>query len=331
MALRSACVDGEVGARDPRQHIGEGGEEAGAFGGQGVERRGDLLDRGVAGRRGALGRGEAEEAEQAGHASSGPVQCVGSDAPKRRAAWPIPGPGSRRSDRPSGSMCGPRSSGRFGVTLPGMQGAGSGAPSNGADKRDTGDDAAWVERLRAGEDTAFAELVESNTGQMLAVARRLLRNEDDARDAVQDAFLSAFKALDGFAGEARLSTWLHRITVNAALMKLRTRRRRPEGRIDELLPGFLEDGRFAKATLPWSDQADKLLEKKESRGLVSAAIDRLPEKYRTVLILRDIEGFDTEQTADALGLTVPGVKTRLHRARQGLRGLLDRHFARGTG
>jgi RNA polymerase sigma-70 factor (ECF subfamily) len=212
-----------------------------------------------------------------------------------------------------------------------MDGVDSNISSTVADKASTGDDAAWLSRLRGGEDSAFAELVQSNTGQMLSVARRLLRNEDDARDAVQDAFLSAFKALDGFAGESRLSTWLHRITVNAALMKLRTRRRRPEERIDELLPGFLEDGRFAKVTRSWDDPADELLEKKESRVLVTAAIDRLPEKYRTVLILRDIEGFDTEQTAEALGLTVPGVKTRLHRARQGLRGLLDRHFSRGTG
>ena len=204
-------------------------------------------------------------------------------------------------------------------------------PPGGATKESTGDDAAWLARLRGGEDEAFADLVQSNTGQMLAVARRFLRNEDDARDVVQDAFLSAFKALDGFAGEARLSTWLHRITVNAALMKLRTRRRRPEERIDELLPGFLDDGEFAQSNTPWDDRADALLEKKENRGLVTAAIDRLPEKYRTVLILRDIEDFDTEQTAEALGLTVPGVKTRLHRARQALRGLLDRHFARGTG
>lgn len=189
-------------------------------------------------------------------------------------------------------------------------------------------DKALLERLRAGEDAAFRELVQANTGPMLAVARRFLRNEDDARDAVQDAFLSAFRALDRFAGDALLSTWLHRITINACLMKLRTRRRRPEGSIDDLLPGFLEDGRLAGADEPWDEQADEILETKQNRALVTEAIDRLPDIYRTVLILRDIEGFDTEQTAQALELTVPAVKTRLHRARQALKGLLDRHFSR---
>ena len=190
-------------------------------------------------------------------------------------------------------------------------------------------DAALLARLRKGEDTAFRELVEANTGPMLAVARRFLRNEDDARDAVQDAFLSAFRALDRFAGDALLSTWLHRITINACLMKLRTRRRRPEGSIDDLLPGFLEDGRLAGPNESWEERADARIESKQSRALVNEAIGKLPDIYRTVLILRDIEGFDTEQTAQALDLTVPAVKTRLHRARQALKGLLDRHFARG--
>lgn len=184
-------------------------------------------------------------------------------------------------------------------------------------------------RLRSGDDAAFHELVEQNTGQMLAVARRFMRDEDDARDAVQDAFLSAFRALDAFAGDARLSTWLHRITINACLMKLRTRRRRPEEKIEDLLPGFHDDGRLANPTDPWPDGADRLLEKEENRDLVRAAIDRLPDKYRTVLILRDIEDYDTAETAEALGLTAAGVKTRLHRARLALRGLLDTHFARG--
>jgi len=184
-------------------------------------------------------------------------------------------------------------------------------------------------RLREGDDSAFLELVEENTGQMLAVARRFMRDEDDARDAVQDAFLSAFRALDKFAGDARLSTWLHRITINACLMKLRTRRRRPEEKIEDMLPGFHEDGRLANPGDPWPDGADVLLEKEENRDLVRAAIDRLPEKFRTVLILRDIEDYDTAETAEALGLTAAGVKTRLHRARLALRGLLDTHFARG--
>ena len=180
--------------------------------------------------------------------------------------------------------------------------------------------------LQAGEDAAFERLVRLYSGRMLAVARRFLPNEEDASDAVQDAFLSAFRAIDRFQGEARLSTWLHRIVVNACLMKLRTRRRRPEGKIEDLLPGFLEDGHFERPGAPWQERADVLLESAENQKLVREAIALLPENYRTVLLLRDIEGFDTQQTAEELGMTTAAVKTRLHRARQALRTLLDSHF-----
>ena len=188
-------------------------------------------------------------------------------------------------------------------------------------------DRSLLEALRRGEDQAFRALVDANTGPMLAVARRFLRNEDDARDAVQDAYLSAFRAIDRFSGDALLSTWLHRITVNACLMRLRTRRRRPETSIEELLPGFLEDGRLAANETVRRDRADRVLEARQLRAVVTQAIDQLPEIYRTVLILRDIEGFDTEQTAGVLELSIPAVKTRLHRARQALKELLDRQLS----
>lgn len=162
---------------------------------------------------------------------------------------------------------------------------------------------------------------------MLAVARRLLRVEEDARDAVQEAFLSALKSIDSFAGEARLSTWLHRIVVNAALMKLRTRRRRPERSIEEMLPTFLSDGHQAQPPSPWRQSVSGELERAETRALVRNRIDELPEAYRTVLILRDIEELDTEETARLLSCSVNAVKTRLHRARQALRTLLAPQFS----
>jgi RNA polymerase sigma-70 factor (ECF subfamily) len=185
---------------------------------------------------------------------------------------------------------------------------------------------ALLSDLRAGDPGAFEALVRSQGPRLLAVARRLLRNEDDARDALQDALLSAFRSLDGFAGEARLSTWLHRIVVNACLMKLRTRRRRPEEPLDDLLPGFLEDGHHAVHPAEWMEPVDAALEKRENREFVRACIDRLPERYRTVLVLRDIEELDTEQTARALGTSTAVVKLRLHRARQALRTLLEPRF-----
>jgi RNA polymerase sigma-70 factor (ECF subfamily) len=139
---------------------------------------------------------------------------------------------------------------------------------------------------------------------------------------VQDAFFCAFRSLGKFEGGCALSTWLHRIVVNAALVKLRTRRRRPEESIEPLLPRFLEDGHHVARPSEWMP-ADLLLERRETRELVRAAIDRLPESYRTILLLRDIEEMDTEETARALDITPTAAKVRLHRARQALRTLLD--------
>lgn len=183
-------------------------------------------------------------------------------------------------------------------------------------------------RLRAGDDTAYEELLRAHSARLLAVARRFMASEDDAREAVQEAFVSAFKAIDRFEGDARLSTWLHRIVVNACLMKLRTRRRKPEESIEDLLPSFRGNGHLDLRG--WRDGADALMERDEVKGIVRDAIQSLPDGYRTVLLLRDIEEFDTEQTAEALGLTRAAVKTRLHRARQALRQLLDPHFRLGS-
>ena len=188
------------------------------------------------------------------------------------------------------------------------------------------DDAALLVGLRAGEDAAYETLLRAYSGRMLAVARRFMGSEDDAREAVQEAFVSAFKAMDRFEGDSRISTWLHRIVVNACLMKLRTRRRKPEESIDDLLPKFAENGHLDVSGAGW-EGADALIERDETRALVRESIERLPEAYRTVLLLRDIEELDTEQTAEALGLSKAAVKTRLHRARQALRQLLDEHFS----
>ena len=186
------------------------------------------------------------------------------------------------------------------------------------------DEAKLVDALRAGEGDAYEEIVRRYGGRMLSVTRRLLREEEDARDAVQDAFLSAFRAIDRFEGQARLSTWLHRIAVNAALMKLRSKRRRPETPIEELLPGFLEDGHMAAPPQPWREGADTLVARSETREWVRGRIEQLPEAHRTILVLRDIEELDTSAVAEFLEISPGAVKTRLHRARQALRGLLDR-------
>jgi len=186
---------------------------------------------------------------------------------------------------------------------------------------------ALVARLQASDHSAFSELVRAQGPRMLAVARRLLRSDDDAADAVQEAFISAFRAIGNFEGGARLSTWLHRIVVNAALMRLRSRARRPEMSIDDLLPRFVEDGQYLDEPREWrSPEPLGALERRETREMVRGLIDRLPTDYRTVLLLRDIEGLDTKETAELLGVTPNAAKIRLHRARLALRGLLDPHM-----
>lgn len=187
-----------------------------------------------------------------------------------------------------------------------------------------------LERLRRHDEAAFEELVRAETPHLLAVARRLLRNEEDAHDAVQQAFLSAFRALPEFQGQCRLTTWLHRIVTNTALMKLRSRSRKPEQSIESLLPAFLEDGHQAHPMSDWSTNADQQLQQREVRDCVRAAIDRLPEAYRTVLVMRDIEELDTQETARLLGVSEGAVKTRLHRARQALASQLEPVFGPGA-
>ncbi len=178
--------------------------------------------------------------------------------------------------------------------------------------------------LRAGSALAQEKFVRSVGPALLAVARRMLGREEDAKDAVQDAFLSAFKALSTFDGRSQLSTWIHRIAINACLMKLRSRRRRPERLISELLPTYLDDGHQTFPTPAWPGvNADEPNLPEQLREKIREQMNLLPESHRIVIMLRDIEELSTEETAAALGISVDATKTRLHRARQALRTLLE--------
>jgi len=188
------------------------------------------------------------------------------------------------------------------------------------------DETALVQGLKDGEEWAFEALVRLFGARMLSTARRLVGNEEDARDVVQSAYLSAFRAIGEFQGSAQLSTWLHRIVVNTGLMRLRSRRRKPEESIDALLPAFKADGHHVERFSSGSVPADQLLEQEETRHIVRGAIEQLPETYRTVLILRDIEELSTQEVAEMLEVTPAAVKVRLHRARQALFTLLRRQY-----
>jgi RNA polymerase sigma-70 factor (ECF subfamily) len=187
-----------------------------------------------------------------------------------------------------------------------------------------------LRRLQSGEAAAYEELVRELSPRMFAVARRMMGNEEDAADALQDAFVSAFKAIGAFDGRSRLSTWMHRVVVNACLMKLRKAKRRGEKSIEALLPKFQDDGHAATAPQAWDHSPGGDAHRVELQRIVRQKIDELPEAYRTVLLLRDIEQVDTEEAAEMLGESVSAVKTRLHRARLALRELLDPMMTSGS-
>jgi RNA polymerase sigma-70 factor (ECF subfamily) len=210
-----------------------------------------------------------------------------------------------------------------GTLLPGAASAGTTPSRQGLPV----DERALVAALQAGHEWAFETMVRVYGGRLIAVARRFTRSDEDAQDVVQSAYLNALRALHDFEGTAQLSTWLHRIVVNTALMKLRSQRRKPEESIEALLPAFGEDGHHVEQFSEWSAPADRLLERAETRAVVRACIDELPHGYRVVLILRDIEELSTQDTAERLGITATAVKVRLHRARQALCTLLRRHYA----
>jgi RNA polymerase sigma-70 factor, ECF subfamily len=191
-------------------------------------------------------------------------------------------------------------------------------------------EATLVAALRNGEEWAYEWMIREYGGRLLAVARRFVRSDEDARDVLQSAYLSAFRSMSQFEGSAQLRTWLHRIVVNTALMRLRLKRRKPEEFIEDLLPAFQADGHHVERFSDWSAPADELIEREETRQTVRGCVDRLPEQYRSVLLLRDIEERSTQEVAELLDITPTAVKVRLHRARQALATLLRREYQTQT-
>jgi RNA polymerase sigma-70 factor (ECF subfamily) len=178
-------------------------------------------------------------------------------------------------------------------------------------------------RLRTGDREPYDLLVRRYHGPMLAVARRLLRSDEDSADAVQDTFLSAFRSVDSFEGRSTLWTWLYRILVNACRAQLRARVRNRALSLHDLGAALEESTGHAASATPATEPACTRAAGAELRAQVRACIDRLPGAYRTVLLLRDIEQLSTDQTARRLHTSPGAVKSRLHRARQALRCLLE--------
>lgn len=184
-------------------------------------------------------------------------------------------------------------------------------------------EASLVAALKAGDKKAPEILVRSHGPWMLAVARRVIRDTAWAEDCVQEAFINAFRSIDTFEERSSLKSWLYRIVVNQSLMKLRSKLRSKEDPIDELLPTF--DQNACRIEEPWQKLAtpDEIFENKNRRDLVHSKINELPESYRIILQLRDIEELTTREVAEGLGLSEANVKVRLHRARSALKKLLE--------
>jgi RNA polymerase sigma-70 factor (ECF subfamily) len=158
------------------------------------------------------------------------------------------------------------------------------------------------------------------------LALRMLGNEADAEDVTQDVLLQLVRKLDTFRGESAFPTWLHRITVNAALAFRRKRASREQHHVHDPLDNFLEDAKHAAPVRNWWIQPEQVALDRETQGLIETAIAGLPELYRDVYILADVEGLANSEIADMLGLSVPAVKSRLHRARLLMRNTLAPHF-----
>ena len=185
------------------------------------------------------------------------------------------------------------------------------------------EEAELVELLRGGDDVAFAHLVRTHGPRMLATARRVLRNEALAKEALQDAFLAVHRGIGSFKGRSKLESWLRRIVTNAALMKLRAPAHQNEESLDSLMPAFDAHGFLIGPCSMSALSADQLIRRDAVRDIVRDALEQLPDPYRTALILRDIEGYSTADTADLLGVSVSAVKVRLHRARKALKRLVE--------
>jgi len=158
------------------------------------------------------------------------------------------------------------------------------------------------------------------------LARRILANDADAEDVTQDVLLQVVRKLDTFRGDAAFTTWLHRVTVNAALAHRRKASNRQEKNVADPLDAFIDDGRHLMPVRPWVDQPDQQALAHEQSEVIEAAIADLPDIYRDVYVLADVEGLPNAEIGELLGLNVPAVKSRLHRARLLMRSALAPHF-----
>jgi RNA polymerase sigma-70 factor, ECF subfamily len=188
------------------------------------------------------------------------------------------------------------------------------------------DDATLVAQTRDGDARAFSELVKRYEGKVFRLAHHVTQNREDAEDVLQETFLKAYEHLDQFRGDSKFYTWIVRIAVNQALMKLRRRKSDKAVSLDETID--TGEDTLIREIAGWDENAEQRYSREELGGILDSAVQSLEPLYRSVFVLRDIEDLSTEETAEALELSVPAVKSRLLRARLQLREKLTRYFKR---
>lgn len=194
--------------------------------------------------------------------------------------------------------------------------------SQARDQRTDQEERKLIQQVKVGDHEAFEAIFRRYVSRVYRQALRIMGNEADAEEVVQEAFLAVYEKAKTFRGQSAFSTWLFRLTVNTALTKLRRRKKGEEVPIDDYLPRFQEDGHHqVRPVIDWSEGIDDLLVKEELQEIIRQAIDQLPAVDKAVLV-SDLDGVSNRQIGEALGLSVQAVKARLHRARLFLRGKL---------
>lgn len=186
------------------------------------------------------------------------------------------------------------------------------------------DESALVTRAKAGDDVAFTELISHYERRIFRLAKHITQSDEDAEDVLQESFMKAYSNLEGFQGNSKFYTWLVRIAVNEALMKLRKRKTDRSVSLDEELD--TGEDTVVREIAVWEETPEQKYSQEEMRGILDQAIGSLEPIYRVVFQLRDVEELTTEETAEALGISIPAVKSRLLRARLQLREKLTRFF-----
>ena len=199
----------------------------------------------------------------------------------------------------------------------------SGSILSSGNQKSGKNDSELIERLKNGDEDALEALFNLYASRLYNVAHKILGDVADTQEVIQDVFWTAFRKAKTFRGSAQLSTWLYRLTVNAALGKIRRSKKNKEVEYEEFLPKFQEDGHhLVRPVVDWSNALEENYAKREIQELLKQALDMLTPLDKSVVVLSDLEGLSDKEIAAAVGITLPAVKTRLHRARLFLRGKL---------